>query len=336
MNASISDAETPFSHLLRSRIHIKLVIAYDPCKARFSFRWAMLYEWDLVKCQYLCTYIRIVALFHHCIYLGTKGGAAVISYMKLYEGIRQHERSQAHAQMLNPPQTSVTKCTTASWCGLDTRSPVKSSLCSTVQSHQLAAWLQLQLLGMSSVRGWTRPWPFGIPRRSAERGKASLKDTFPPLLCSNSIVLTSKRCPTVCYPSNLCVIEFPINHPSIMHLVLWGNNHAAAQMMDTEFCSDWTERSISTWGSFTGLSGLSATKHKVIQSWIIMLDCTVWWSWCRVVFGADNIAVPHEHGDVQRWAHVCRSQTIQQHSWMKEKSQGNRGIGGIKKHCRFS
>lgn len=77
-------------------------------------------------------------------------------------------------------------------------------------------WLQL---GRSSVRGWTRQWPFGIPRRSAERGEASLKDTFPPLLHSNSIVLTGQRCPTVCQPSNLSVIEFPISHPSIMHLV---------------------------------------------------------------------------------------------------------------------
>lgn len=74
-------------------------------------------------------------------------------------------------------------------------------------------------LGRSSVRGWTRQWPFGIPRRSAERGEASLKDTFPPLLHSNSIVLTGQRCPTVCQPSNLRVIEFPISHPSIMHLV---------------------------------------------------------------------------------------------------------------------
>lgn len=32
MNASISDAEAPFSHLLRSRFHIKLVIAYDPAR----------------------------------------------------------------------------------------------------------------------------------------------------------------------------------------------------------------------------------------------------------------------------------------------------------------
>lgn len=74
-------------------------------------------------------------------------------------------------------------------------------------------------LGRSSVRGWTRQWPFGIPRRSAERGEASLKDTFPPLLHSNSIVLTGQRCPTVCQTSNLHVIEFPISHPSIMHLV---------------------------------------------------------------------------------------------------------------------
>lgn len=74
-------------------------------------------------------------------------------------------------------------------------------------------------LGRSSVRGWTRQWPFAIPRRSAERGEASLKDTFPPLLHSNAIVLTGQRCPTVCQPSNLSVIEFPISHPSIMHLV---------------------------------------------------------------------------------------------------------------------
>lgn len=32
MNASISNAEAPFSHLLRSRFHIKLVIAYDPAR----------------------------------------------------------------------------------------------------------------------------------------------------------------------------------------------------------------------------------------------------------------------------------------------------------------
>lgn len=32
MNASISDAEASFSHLLRSRFHIKLVIAYDPAR----------------------------------------------------------------------------------------------------------------------------------------------------------------------------------------------------------------------------------------------------------------------------------------------------------------
>lgn len=32
MNASISDAEAPFSHLLRSRFHIKPVIAYDPAR----------------------------------------------------------------------------------------------------------------------------------------------------------------------------------------------------------------------------------------------------------------------------------------------------------------
>lgn len=243
----------------------------------------MLYEWDLVKCQYLCTYIRIVALFHHRIHLGTKGGAAVVSYMKLYEGIRQHERAQAHAQILNPPPTSVTKCTAASCCGPDTRSPVKSSLCSTVQSHQLAAWM-----GRSSVRGWTGLRPFGIPRRSAERGEASLKDTFPPLLCSNSIVLTSKRCPTVCHPSNLCVIEFPISHPSIMHLVRWGSKHAAAQWMGTEFCSGWTERSISSWGSFAGLSSLSVTKQRVIQSWIIMLAWKVRRPWGRVVYGADS------------------------------------------------
>lgn len=77
---------------------------------------------------------------------------------------------------------------------------------------------QLQL-GRSSVRGWTRQWPFGIPRRSAERAEVSLKDTFPPLQHSNSIVLTGQWCPTVCRPGNLRVIEFPISHPSIMHLV---------------------------------------------------------------------------------------------------------------------
>lgn len=32
MNVSILDAEAPFSHLLRSRFHIKLVIAYDPAR----------------------------------------------------------------------------------------------------------------------------------------------------------------------------------------------------------------------------------------------------------------------------------------------------------------
>ena len=159
----------------------------------------------------------------------------------------------------NPPQTtSTSKWTTTPHCS-DTGSPVTSlspPVCVPLSS-QLASQLQLQLLGRSSVRDWTRLWPFGIPRRSAERGKASLKDTFPSLLCSNSIVLTGLRCPSVCQPSNLCVIEFPISHPSIMHLVPWGKRRPllrpSAWRKETGFCPDWTERSITSWRSFPGL-----------------------------------------------------------------------------------
>lgn len=131
---------------------------------------------------------------------GGSTGAAAISYIKLYSG------TQKHAQILNLPRVYAVDCTT-------TLHSIQTTVDGSPHSNQ-----QLQL-GRSSVRGWTRQWPFGIPRRSAERGEAFLKDTFSPLLHSNSIVLTGQRCPTVCQHSNLRVIEFPISHPSIMHLV---------------------------------------------------------------------------------------------------------------------
>lgn len=59
MNASISDAEAPFSHLLRSRFHIKLVIACDPARHGSHSGGPCYMNEILVKCQYLCTYIRV-------------------------------------------------------------------------------------------------------------------------------------------------------------------------------------------------------------------------------------------------------------------------------------
>lgn len=146
----------------------------------------MLYEWDLVKCQYLCTYIRILHLFHHCIYVRSKGRAAAIWYIELYWGTHKHVHEHTRQA-----QTPATKCATTPHC------PDTSAACNelcialySTRSSQLPTQLQLQLLGRSSVSEWTRLWPLYIPRRSAERREASLKDTFPPLLCSNSIFLT--------------------------------------------------------------------------------------------------------------------------------------------------
>ena len=57
-----------------------------------------------------------------------------------------------------------------------------------------------------------------------------LKDTFPSLLCTNSIVVTGSHCPTVYQPSNLPVIEFP-NQPSI--------NNASGSNWDEEATLVW-------------------------------------------------------------------------------------------------
>lgn len=171
MNASILDADTPFSHLLRSRFHIKLVIAYDPARHNSH---------SCGPC-YMNEVWRNANIYAHTFEFWAfliKNRAAAISNIKLYLGI--------HAQTLNPHNSRP--CIVQPHHAVPTRNKLcTTALSSTTQSA--AALLQLHLLGRSSVRQWTSLWPFGIPRSSAER-EVSLKDTFLPLLRSNSIVLT--------------------------------------------------------------------------------------------------------------------------------------------------
>lgn len=97
-----------------------------PCKARFAFRWAMLYEWDLVKCQYLCTYIHILSLSHHCIYPSTKGRAAVIWWHQIIlrnmqRCVRAHTNTLSQAwnvQLHHSVQTLVKLLYSSSHCSV--------------------------------------------------------------------------------------------------------------------------------------------------------------------------------------------------------------------------
>lgn len=106
MNASISDAEAPFSHLLRSRFHIKLVIAYDP--ARYdSHSGGPCYINEI--CWNANIYAHTFTLWGSLIIASTwvlwRATAVVISYIKLYYGIGKHDHAQA--QTWNPPQITA-------------------------------------------------------------------------------------------------------------------------------------------------------------------------------------------------------------------------------------
>lgn len=75
-----------------------------------SFRWAMLYKWDLVKFQYLCTYIHTLSIFHHSMYFSAKRWAAVIWQTKLYDGITltlacAHTADLSHKMYRKVPST---------------------------------------------------------------------------------------------------------------------------------------------------------------------------------------------------------------------------------------
>lgn len=90
----------PFSHLLPSGFHIKLVIACDPARHRSHSGGPCYMNEILVKCQYLCTYIRVASLSLSLSlrrgrgwmdgWMGGRqaGGAAVIPCRKLYRGIQ--------------------------------------------------------------------------------------------------------------------------------------------------------------------------------------------------------------------------------------------------------
>lgn len=182
------------------------------------------------------------------------GGAAVIPCRKLY----QRNTSAKLETRVRPRHLSRRPFSDSHW----PRPP---------QCGQLAARPQLQLPGRSSVRGWTRQWLFGTytplapsPHKPGGllREERCLWRTLS--LPSRALIQSpwqASGVPLSTRPSNLCVIEFPISHPSIMHLVPCGRKQASrlpppppsAQRKETGFWSGWTHRSTTSWRSLNTL-----------------------------------------------------------------------------------
>lgn len=165
MNASILDADAPFTHLLRSRFHIKPVIAHNPSRHDSHS-----------GCHVIWMRFGEMPIFMHIhsqVFLTPASLAALkIEQLSFYTS---HSTVEYCTCKTTIQHSTNMKCAITQHC--------------SVEHYPAAALLQLHLLGRSSVSEWTSLWLFGIPMCFAER-EVSLKDTFLPLLCSNSIVHT--------------------------------------------------------------------------------------------------------------------------------------------------